>query len=66
MMIVHSLQCCQRMAILLLQLWQGCQVCVKISTQLPQFNKPAEFTLGYQPKCCQEVANWTEQLLKQK
>jgi len=30
---------------------QGCQVCVKISAQLPkkaaQFNMPDEFTLGY-------------------
>jgi len=28
-------QCRQRTAILLLQQWQGCQVCVKISAQLP-------------------------------
>ena len=43
-------QCRRRPAILPLQLWQGCQDCVKISAQrLPrvaQF-KPAEFTLGY-------------------
>jgi len=26
-------ECCRRLVILLLQLWQGCQVCVKISAQ---------------------------------
>jgi len=35
-------QCRQLTAILLLQLWQGCQVCVKISAQrlpkIAQFN----------------------------
>ena len=46
-----SPQCRQRTAILLLQLWQGCQVCEKIAAQLPskasQFNILAEITLGY-------------------
>ena len=32
--------CRQRTAILLLQLWQGCQVCVKISAQLPPRASP--------------------------
>jgi len=33
--VAYSQQCRQRTAILLLQLWQGCQVCVKICAQLP-------------------------------
>jgi len=36
-------QCRRRPAILLLQLWQGCQVCVKISAQRPR--KVAQFNV---------------------
>ena len=36
----YSPRCRQRAAILLLQLWQGCQVCLKISAQLPPKASP--------------------------
>ena len=38
--IAYSPQCRQRTAILLLQLWQGCQICVKITAQLPPKASP--------------------------